>query len=392
MGAISSIGMNVTSNLKSLKELKSGVGYPEFLHTLHKNDLPVCEIKESNENLAKLSGMKPELPRTTYLSAIAAMEAMQDAEKNGLSFEQFKIGFISGNTVGGMDTSEFFYTDFLNDPKSGHLREVIHHECGSITQLVADHLKINGIVTTISTACSSSANTMIHAARLIKHGHIDIAIAGGADALCRFTLNGFNTLMILDPEPSKPFDQNRKGLNLGEGAGYLVLVSDKIKQQFNLTVYGHLAGYANTNDAFHQTASSAEGHGNFLAMQKALNMSGLNTSEIDYINAHGTGTGNNDSSEGMAIQRLFEKNIPKISSTKAYTGHTLGACGGLEAVYSCLAIKHSIIFPTLRYQDRIEGLNFDVVKDLEENIPIQHVMSNSFGFGGNCSSLIISKG
>ncbi len=405
IGAISSIGNNVAENLESLRERKSGIGYPDFLHTLHTHDFPVCEIKQSNEALAACCGMKQGLPRTAYLSGIAAIEAMgdvrcemsdvKDADMDSATFSKllssYRVGFISGNTLGGMDRSEFFYDEFLKDKSKGHLSDVVHHECGSITELVAEHLSIKHFVTTISTACSSSANAIIHASRLLKHDKLDIVIAGGADALCRFTLNGFNTLMILDSEPSKPFDENRKGLNLGEGAAYVVLVSDKIKEKLKMKTYAQVSGYANANDAFHQTASSAEGNGNYKAMKEALDMSVLPVSAIGYINAHGTGTSNNDSSEGIAIQRLFEDKLPHISSTKANTGHTLGACGALEAVYSCLALQHKLVFPNLRHETPMKELSFIPNKELLEEVALQHVMSNSFGFGGNCTSIIFSK-
>jgi len=401
LGAISSIGLNVSENLKSLRNQNSGIGYPMFLDTIHKNDIPVCEIKMSNTELEELSQMKSHLPRTAYLSAIAAKEAMMDLHLNSGLISQstslqsllssYRIGFISGNTLGGMDRSEAFYNEFIHDRAKGHLRDVIHHECGSITDLVANHLNIHHFVTTISTACSSSANAIIHGSRLLKHNKLDIVIVGGADALCKFTLNGFNTLMILDSQPSKPFDENRKGLNLGEGAAYLVLISDRVKEELKLKTYAKVAGYANANDAFHQTASSAEGNGNYKAMLDALTMSKIDRKHIQYINAHGTGTGNNDSSEGIAIQRLFENELPLISSTKANTGHTLGACGGLEAVYSCLAIEHNLIFPNLRHETQMKELDFKPCINLITDIEVNNVMSNSFGFGGNCTSLIFSN-
>ncbi|HNB82193.1 MAG TPA: beta-ketoacyl synthase N-terminal-like domain-containing protein, partial [Chitinophagaceae bacterium] len=228
--------------------------------------------------------------------------------------------------------------------------------------------------------------------RLIQHGVLDVVLAGGADALCRFTLNGFNTLMIVDQEPCKPFDENRKGLNLGEGAAYLVLVSDRFYEQYHhLTCYGTLSGFANANDAFHQTASSADGNGNFLAMSNALKQGNLTISDIGYINAHGTGTANNDSSEGIAIERLFGDAIPPLSSTKAYTGHTLGACGALEAVYSLLALQEGLAYPCLRIQTPMKDLKCNPLTDFAVLPQLKHVMSNSFGFGGNCSSLIFSK-
>ncbi len=390
LGVITSIGMNTKENIDSLRQQKSGVGYPDFLNTSHKKDFPVCEVKKSNQELALLSGMKSELPRTAYLSAIAAQEAILDAGID-LSTSHFRIGFISANTLGGMDTSESFYASYLKDNKEGHLRQVVNHECGSITELVAKHFGIRHFSTTISTACSSSANSIIHGSRMIKHNLLDIVIAGGADALCKFTLNGFNTLMILDSEPCKPFDENRKGLNLGEGAGYIVLVSDKVQQELGLKKYALVSGYANANDAFHQTASSPEGNGNYFAMKQAFDMSGLQLEDINYINAHGTGTANNDSSEGIAIERLFNDKIPMVSSTKANTGHTLGACGGIEAVYCCKAMQEGIVYPSLRIETPIESLKFQPITELKENIDIKHTMSNSFGFGGNCTSLIFSK-
>ena len=390
LGANSAIGLTVDENYHSLLEGRSGVGYPEFLETLHRNDLPVCEIKLGNRELAQRANMPDDLPRTVYLSALAAQEALSDAGIDPRHIP-WRIGFISGNTLGGMDRSEFFYRDFLADPASGKLQQVQHHECGSVTDLVARHLGIRHYVTTLSTACSSSANALIHAARLMRHRKLDVVVAGGADALCRFTLNGFNTLMILDSEPCKPFDQNRKGLNLGEGAGYVVLVTDEVRKAMGLQAVVRLSGYANANDAFHQTASSPEGHGNFLAMSRALSMSGLPAEAVDYINAHGTGTNNNDSSEGLAVQRLFGDRVPALSSTKAYTGHTLGACGGIEAVYACLSMRHGVLFPCLRVETPIAEHTFAPLTELKTGQAVNHVMSNSFGFGGNCTSLLFSK-
>ncbi|HJP62343.1 MAG TPA: beta-ketoacyl-[acyl-carrier-protein] synthase family protein, partial [Mucilaginibacter sp.] len=231
---------------------------------------------------------------------------------------------------------------------------------------------------------------IFYAARLIKNGVLDVAIAGGTDALTKFTLNGFNTLMITDKEFCKPFDQNREGLNLGEGAGYVVLVSEKVIKTLNKQPYCMISGYNNSNDAYHQTASSPDGTGSYLAMKGALEKAGLQPSDIDYINLHGTGTPNNDSSEGIAVKRLFDPNYPPVSSTKSFTGHTLGASGGVEAVFSVLAIRHGLIYPNLRFETRMEELPFEPEKHFRSGQNIKHVMSNSFGFGGNCTSLIFS--
>ena len=226
-------------------------------------------------------------------------------------------------------------------------------------------------------------------ARLIKNNILDRVIVGGTDSLSRFTINGFNCLKILDPHPCRPFDHSRAGLNLGEGAGYIVLESEKAAK--GKRVYAALTGYSNANDAYHQTASSPEGEGAFMAIQKAFGISGISPSNISYINAHGTGTELNDLSEGIAIKRIFGSSVPPFSSTKAFTGHTLAAAGGVEAVLSVLAIAKGIIYPNLNFSNPIPELGMIPVTEIKENQTVKHVLSNSFGFGGNTSSLIFSK-
>jgi len=390
LGLLSAIGRNVAESLTALSTSQAGLGEMTYLDSVHRGQLPVGEVNQSNDELACASGMSPRLNRTALLSALAAREALDDAGFDALP-EGLRTGFISANTVGGMDRSEVFFTEFLPDPRKGRLRDVIHHECGMITEVVADHLGLREYVTTISTACSSSANALFFGARLIKAGLLDVVLAGGADSLTKFTLNGFNTLMILDPQHCQPFDENRRGLNLGEGAGYLLLVSERVAASLKKAPYARLSGYANANDAFHQTASSPDGTGSYLAMQGALRRSGLQPADIDYINAHGTGTQNNDIAEGTAIRRLFEPHFPKVSSTKSFTGHTLGACGGIEAVLSVLSIRDGLIYPNLRFDTPMSGLPFVPETRFQRGQPIRHVLSNSFGFGGNCSSLIFSK-
>ncbi len=388
IGVVSAIGMDTRSNFQSLIAEKAGIGKMKWLQSVHDAELPVGEVNHSNEALAALTGLSAGYPRTTLLSAIAAREALLDAgwDKPDLS----RTGFISANTVGGMDKTEEFFKQFSKDPAAGKLSQVVHHECGAVTELVADFLGIRHFVSTVSTACSSSANAIFTGARLIRAGLLDFALVGGADALTRFTVNGFNTLMILDKEPCRPFDENRRGLNLGEGAAYLLLASEKGIRLLNKNPYALLRGYANANDAYHQTASSPEGTGSFLAMKGALDQAGMKASDIDYINLHGTATQNNDIAEGTAIRLLFDPAFPKMSSTKAYTGHTLGASGAVEAVYSILAIQHGILFPNLRFETPMKELPFQPVTRLMKHQRIQNVLSNSFGFGGNCSSLIFS--
>lgn len=387
LGVVSAIGNNVAENLEALVSGNAGMQAMRRLQSVHKDTLPVAEVKLSNDEIAQQVGLPNHISRTALLSALAAMEAV---ENSGINFSQWRTGFISANSVGGMDKTEEFFPEFLQDAGSGDLKMVINHECGAVTEVVADLLGIKDFVSTISTACSSSANSIFLGARMIRQGILDVAVAGGTDALSRFTLNGFNTLMILDQEYCQPFDENRRGLNLGEGAGYVVLVSEKVAATLKEKPVCTLSGWCNANDAHHQTASSPEGIGNTLAMRGALEKAGLSPADIDYINLHGTGTNNNDSSEGAAVAKIFEGNYPAMSSTKSFTGHTLGASGAIEAVYSALAIQEGLVFPNLRLETPIKDLPFTVTTELQQK-EINHVLSNSFGFGGNCSSLVFSK-
>jgi 3-oxoacyl-[acyl-carrier-protein] synthase I len=389
LGVITAIGNNIGECLSAFEHEEAGMGYASYIETVHRQKIPVAEVKMSNEELAGLSGFSSQISRTALLSVIAAKEALNNAHIENIT--ALRTGFISANTVGGMDKSEKFFTHFLSNPQKGKLREVVNHECGSVTELVADKLGIRNYISTISTACSSSANAIFFGARLIKHDMLDVVVAGGTDALTKFTLNGFNTLMILDQQYCKPFDENRNGLNLGEGAGYIVLISERVAATLKMDPYCKLSGYCNRNDAYHQTASSPDGTGSWLAMKGALESSGLQPQDIDYINLHGTGTQNNDLAEGNAIKRLFDPHYPKMSSTKSFTGHTLGASGGIEAVFSVLAIKHGMIYPNLRFTTPMAELPFVPETTYSKNVLIRHVLSNSFGFGGNCSSLIFSK-
>lgn len=387
-GIISAIGNNIYETLASLKQSRSGVGPISILKTKH-HEFPAAEIKLTNSQLAARCGLDAHITRSALLSMVAAREAVDNAQIP--DYKNLRKGFISATTVGGMDITESLMRAFLSDPNCPGVESILYHDSGAITELVADKLDIRDHISSISTACSSSANSIMYAARLIEDNRLDMAVAGGTDAMSLFTLNGFNSLMILDTRPCMPYDENRKGLNLGEGAGYVVLVSDKVAQSLKKKPSAKLTGYANANDAFHQTASSPEGKGNFLAMKGALRMSGLKPSEIDYINLHGTGTPNNDVSEGAAVEKIFGNNVPKCSSTKAFTGHTLGACGAIEAIFSIMAIEEQIIFPNLRFKTQMKELHFTPITELMENMPVKTVLSNSFGFGGNCSSLIFQK-
>ncbi|WP_456439648.1 beta-ketoacyl-[acyl-carrier-protein] synthase family protein [Psychroserpens sp.] len=389
MGIISAIGNNVEENYTSLIEGKIGISKISKINTIHKDSIMVGEIAFTNKEFEQQLDLTPDnnYSRTAFLGVTAAKEALKNAGISNIN--KYKTGLVSATSVGGMDMTEAYYYDYLENKETQKYIE--GHHAGDSTQKIAQQLGIEqGFVTTISTACSSAANAIMLGARLIKSGQLERVIVGGTDCLSKFTINGFKTLMILSDTYNSPFDENRKGLNLGEAAAFLVLESDKVVKAEKKPVLAYVKGYGNANDAYHQTASSENGEGATLAMQQALKVAELLPNDINYINAHGTATGNNDLSEGRAILRVFENHIPDFSSTKAYTGHTLAAAGAIEAVYSVLALQNNVVYPNLNFKAQMKEFNLTPQLELKEK-ELQTVMSNSFGFGGNCSTIIFSK-
>ncbi|APU70055.1 beta-ketoacyl-[acyl-carrier-protein] synthase family protein [Christiangramia flava] len=382
MGIISSLGTSTAEHLKALKSEKDGITTPEILET--SLDLPVAEIKLTNRELAEILHISE--PHACTRAALLGIHAVRQLLQHS-GWEKFPegTGFISGTSVGGIDATEKYYYEYAAESSTRRFIKAQHP--GFTTDQIAGYFSLNSMVTTINTACSSAANAIMQGARLIESGKLKRVIVGGTDCLTRFTLNGFHSLKILSETKNRAFDEDRDGLNLGEAAAFLMLEADEACQTKN--VLGRVAGYGNANDAFHQTASSENGEGAFLAIQKALNKANVSASEIDYINAHGTGTINNDLSESHALKRVFGEKVPTFSSTKGFTGHTLGAAGGVEAVFSLLAIQHQLQFPNLNFKKPIKDTGLSPVTDLS-SAKVNRVLSNSFGFGGNCTSLILS--
>lgn len=398
-GIICAIGNDASSVLRSLQEGRTGIGPMHYLQSVHK-ELPVGEVKLSNEEMKQMLGLDADaiVSRTVLMGAIAIHQAMQHAKERSKVHEAWgkgtRITVISGTTVGGMDITERYLKQMK---ESDALLPVLEkHDCGSSTREMADLAGLQDAeVCTISTACSSAINAIILASEMLQNNETDIVIAGGTEALSLFHLNGFNSLMILDKEQCKPFDKNRAGLNLGEGAAFVVLqkTGNLTNEQ---TPLAYIRGYANRCDAFHQTASSENGEGAYLAMSEVLQMAGLKPQDIQYINAHGTGTPNNDSSESAAIRRVFGENIPSVSSTKSFTGHTTSASGSIETVICILALKNNFVPTSLGWQEQDEAcitpyINSNLINSKFKKSSLENILCNSFGFGGNDSALVISK-
>ena len=381
MGAVSSIGVGIDATLESLRSGRSGIGPIKNCATTI--DVPAGEVGLTDNEMAGLLGLRPHRhSRTTLLATLAAREAIGEA---GLAPDTLKkAALISSTTTGGMRETPLFYAPYAKGEGMGPLSHAWRHPTANHTDEMASALGIGGWRTTISTACSSGANAILTGAMIIESGMAETVVAGGADALCAFTLGGFNSLKILSGETCHPLSEGRDGLNLGEGAAYVVMTADEGKPSC-----GWLSGWRNTNDAYHQTAMSDDGAGCRASMRGAMEKAGIGPSGIGYINLHGTATPNNDQTEMAAIEAVWGGKIPFFGSTKGLTGHTLAASGALEAVFCLLALRERMAWASAGLTTPMEGHP----PALGSNGPLEaeYALSNSLGFGGNCTSLIFRK-
>lgn len=358
IGIISALGAGQQINRQQLLAGHSGVGGVRYLPTRH-HAYPIGEVPFSNSELAVMAGYEADttISRNTLIAAVALREAITDTR-----FPDSPIPYlINGTTVGGMDKTETYFTEW----KKGNyatLHYIRDHRAAVHSQQLAEHFGIEH-VTTVSTACSSALNSIITAVQMLRTGEAQQVIAGGVDAMTRVHLNGFASLGILSQQLCRPFQPDRDGINLGEGAAYLVLETEQSALQRGAHIYGYIAGYANVCDVYHPTASSPDGEGAFNAMSQALEMARVQPGQINYINAHGTATPNNDASEWTAIERLFGKTLPVVESTKPLTGHTTSASGSIEVIFCLMKMAQ-------------EGYHYAI--------------NNAFGFGGNDSSVLLS--
>lgn len=384
-GILSSIGIGPEETLCSLASKKSGIGRLQLFDSALK-DIPVGEIHKSNSELAEMAGvaLDEHHSRSFLLGLIAAKSAVAMAQ---CDTRVGNIGIVGSTTVAGQDLLEAHYEEMLGH-KCHDLAMYQAFGCSGTTEYIALELGITHNISTISTACSSSANAIMNGVRMIRNGLADTMLVGGMDALSRFSLNGFNALEILSPTGCRPFDRDRNGITPGEGAAFLVLESEEMAR--GKRKYAEIKGFANFNEAFHQTLVNPDGIYARNTMLKAIESAGLAPSDIDYLNAHGTGTQANDLAESKAICGTFGEKLPLVSSTKGFTGHTFAAAGAIECVLSILSINNDMALPNVRFGNPMdEGLLTPVCEPI--SMPIRNIVSNSFGFGGNDTSLVISK-
>jgi 3-oxoacyl-[acyl-carrier-protein] synthase II len=301
------------------------------------------------------------------------------------------MGISIGVGVGGMLDGEMYYESVYKGKKA-RPSILISQQPATTADLIAGYWGLTGPRTTIMTACSSSAVALGHALDMIRLGYQDAMIAGGVESLCRLTYSGFNSLRLVDPEPCRPFDLERKGISLGEGAAFIILEDADHAIRRNANIFAEFLGYGLSCDAIHMTAPSYDGEGAFLAISRAIEDAGISPEEIDYINAHGTATPLNDLMETKAIKKVLgnDTGVP-VSSIKAMVGHTLGASGAIEAVATVLSIYNGVIPPTINHSEKDPGCDLDYVANKAREVDINVALSNSFAFGGNNACLVFRR-
>ena len=390
MGVFCSIGKNVQEFLQSLREGRTGIGPITLFDTSKYPSKIGAEIRDYRpEEFFEKKDLK-RLSRTDQFALIAAEEAMRDSGINSYPLEA--VGICLGAGAGGMFEAESYHREVLLKGKSKPSL-ILPFVPSFTTNRVAKRFRFSGPLTTITTACSSSATSIGYGADLIRYGKARAVLCGGSDALSELTFGGFNSLRAMDPLPCKPFDKQRAGMSLGEGAAILVLEELGGALRRRAKIYTEFLGYGIGGEAYHITAPEPTGMMETRIMEEALKESRVKPSEVDYINAHGTGTPLNDKVETVSIKRVFGEraySIP-VSSIKSMVGHCLGSAGAIEAVASILSIVHGFVPPTVNHQERDEDCDLDYVSGKSREVNVKVVLSNSFAFGGNCTTLVFGK-
>jgi 3-oxoacyl-[acyl-carrier-protein] synthase II len=392
-GIICSIGRNKSEVWRAIVESRAGIdrltrfpgeAFPTDLAAEVESDLAPL-LPEGKRALRRFS-------RTDLLAVIAAKEALEDANAGAKTPLPLARAIVStGTSTGGLLEGEgYYFRRRARGRRRAPASHVLQQPTSGPSDAVARAFGLGGGVVSNATACASAGAAIGMAADFLRSGHADVAVAGGSDALCRLTYSGFNVLQAVDPDPCSPFGAERKGITLGEGAGYLVLERWDDAVARGASILAELSGYGASCDAHHQTAPAEDGRGAEAAMRAALAEGRLLPAAVDYVNAHGTGTLLNDAAETKAIIAALGSDVP-VSSSKSYFGHTLGASGAVEAVISVLALRNQLAPPTLRLRERAADCPLDYIAETPRPLAMANVLSNTFGFGGSNVSLLFRR-
>ncbi|CAN5255697.1 beta-ketoacyl-[acyl-carrier-protein] synthase family protein [soil metagenome] len=387
IGIVSALGWSAEEAWRAIVEERSGLGPLTLFPSPRCGHVPVGQLPG---NPAKKSGFSSLGSRSDHMAVIAAREACAQAgilSRSGV--DPARVGVVLGASTGGMLESEQYIAKLMTE-KEMNVGLTHRHECACSTDAIAETLDFGGPRLTVCTACASGATAIATAADLISSGAADVVVAGGVDSLTRLTLNGFSSLLVVAQDGCRPFDASRAGMSLGEGAGILVIERMEHAAARGVRPLALLRGHGAAGDAHHATAPAPDGGGVRRAMHAALAMAKLNAGDVDYVNAHGTGTAENDPAEAAAFRAVFTGRMPAISSTKRYFGHTLAAAGAIEAAVCVMALRHRILPPNLGLEATDPLLGFEPVRK-QIGSAARIAMSTSLGFGGMNAALLFER-
>ena len=341
------------------------------------------------ESMAAL-GVSPRRARADRLAQAAAQEALAEA---GLTrADRAQAALVVGAVGGGMlEGEEWYWEETRSGRPSTRIKALRSILPFTHAETLGWRLRLGGPRETVVMACASGAAAIAIGAEMIREGVTPIAVVGGVDALTRICFMGFNALKLLDPEPCRPFDRDRRGMSIGEAAAFLVLEDAAHSQARGARVHGEILGAGTTTDAHHVTSPHPEGDGMVRAMELALAEAGVTAGDVQYVNAHGTGTVQNDRIEALALRRVFGEGGVLVSSSKSLVGHTMAAAGSLEAAVALLAIQHGIVPPTANLDQTDPEVPFDCVPRVARPVPVECALTNSFGFGGQNVTLVLRR-
>jgi 3-oxoacyl-[acyl-carrier-protein] synthase II len=391
LGAVSSIGSSVSEFWPNLLAGVCGIRPVSLFDASTYRTQTAAEVSDIPDGFLTPVERR-RMSRADRMGLVAASEAVLQSGLDLSREDPARIGVILGGGTSGLLDSEAFYEIWLQGGR-GRPSRILNHLPDAITDRIAQRFGLEGLKSTITTACSSAANAMGYAYDAIVGGLADAVVTGGSDVLARLTYGGFNSLRSVDPDPCRPFDRERRGLSIGEAAGILVFEEEERARRRGAPILGEFLGYGVTSDAYHMTAPDPSGAAGARTIRAALDAAGRNPSEVDYVNAHGTATPQNDSAETAALKVALgerAKAIP-VSSIKSMIGHCLCASGAIEAVATVMTVREGKIPPTSHYENPDPACDLDYVPNEARESPVSLALSNSFAFGGNSSVVVISR-
>lgn len=394
LGIITAVGESLSDFEKGIFNGQCGIGPVSLFDTTGFVSQSAALVKKQNLEKGFAAREIKRISRCDLLGLIAAGEALTDSGLDLETCEKSRMGVVLGGGAGGMLSWEQYRRGSWSGRKRLKPSLLLPFANCTLTDLVAVKYNLTGPRATISTACSSSATSIGYGFDLIRSGEQDIVVAGGSEALSELTFAGFNSIRAMDPEYCRPFDKNRKGLSLGEGAAVLMLENYERAESRGAKIYTEVLGYAINSDAYHMTSPDPEAMGMSRVMAAALDAAGIRADQVDYINAHGTATPINDPLETLAIKRVFEKTgteTPAVSSTKSMVGHCLGAAGAIEAIATILALKKQTVPPTVNLKESDPACDLDYVPNTSRKQRVRFALSNSFAFGGNNTTVVFGQ-